>query len=269
MALKIYADTLKAYREGVPKLLDVFDQLRITGSFFFGMGREGTGSAVSKVFGEGKEIVESAPGILRDAHHRGQDCGIYGWNPKEWETRLDKLKDTTLEADIKRAAECFARTTGRRADGFAAPGFRVNYMSLRIEDEVHFRYCSDTLGFYPFRPKLSWKVFDTPQIPSTFPPLEAVLRRASESESRARLSELDGSIQVGLNVLPASAAAAINPHIYGPFCEFLLRSQQEGVKFISLNTAAESVASSALPLCEVVGARAFGMSREMALQSKG
>jgi peptidoglycan/xylan/chitin deacetylase (PgdA/CDA1 family) len=267
LALKIYADTLRAYRDGVPRLLDVLDEFSLTGSFFFGMGREGTGSKVSKILGEGKEIVASAPGILRDASHRGQDCGVYGWNPREWETRLDKLKDTTLEADIKRAIDYFTEATGSRPSGFAAPGFRVNYMSLRVEDEVHFKYCSDTFGFYPFKPRISWKAFDTPQIPSTLPPLDVVLQRASESEARARMKELDGSIEIGLNVLPMNAAAAVNPQILGPFREFLLRSVGEGVRFISLSAVAGKVDASSLSLCEVTDARAFGMSRSVALQT--
>ena len=235
VALKIYTDTLKSYRDGVPRLLDTLDELAIEGSFFFGMGSEGTGSALSKMFGQGKEIVASAPGILRDASRRGQDCGIYGWNPQEWSQRLQKMKDTTVEADIKRAVEYFTRRTGARPNGFAAPGFRVSYFSLRVVDEAHFKYCSDTFGLHPFLPRMSWKTFETLQIPSSLPPLEAVLAKAREPEAKPLLGDLHDSIREGLNVLPMNAAIATLPHIYGPFCEFLLRSVQEGVKFISLN----------------------------------
>jgi hypothetical protein len=267
IALKIYADSLKAYRDGVPRLLDALNELEIEGSFFFGMGSEGTGSIISKAFGEGKEIVASAPGILRDASRRGQDCGIYGWNPQEWQTRLQKLKDTTLEADIKRAVEYFTRRTGCRPNGFAAPGFRVNYISLRIEDDVHFKYCSDTFGFYPFLPKMSWKTFNTPQIPSNIPPIEIVLQKASESEVKLRLEELAVNLLEGLNVLPLNAMVATVSQIFGPFCEFLLRSVQEGAKFIALDTIARNLDASSLPSCEVIGVRAFGMASEVAVQS--
>jgi peptidoglycan/xylan/chitin deacetylase (PgdA/CDA1 family) len=267
IALKIYADSLKAYRDGVPRLLDALNGLAIEGSFFFGMGDEGTGSIVSKALGEGREIVASAPGILRDASRRGQDCGVYGWNPQEWRTRLQKMKDTTLEADIKRAVEYFTRRTGCRPSGFAAPGFRVNYISLRIEDDVHFKYCSDTFGLYPFLPKMSWKTFNTPQIPSNFPPMEIVLQKASGAEAKTRLDELDGNLRDGLNVLPLNAAVATVSQIFGPFCEFLLRSVQEGAKFITLETIARNLDASSLPSCEVVGIRAFGMAGEVAVQS--
>jgi peptidoglycan/xylan/chitin deacetylase (PgdA/CDA1 family) len=267
LALKIYADTMLGYRDGVPRLLDICDELEIEASFFFGMGSENGGSPLSKIMGEGHEIVASAPGILRDAHRRGQDCGVYGWNPMEWRKRLDRIKDTTLESDIKRAIEYFARRTGARPVGFAAPGCRVNYMSLRIQDDMRFKYCSDTFGFYPYLPQLSWKVFSTPQVPATLPPVEINLRRKNESSARELLEELAGSLPDGLSVLPMNAAVLNEQELYSPIYEFLLKLRESGVKFISLRNVAASVDPDTLSECEVVYARAFGMPNEVAIQS--
>jgi hypothetical protein len=267
LSLKIYADTLNGYRDGVPRLLDIFGELGIEASFFFGMGTESTGGAISRIMGESREIVASAPGILRDAFKRGQDCGIYGWNPQEWRNRLEKIKDTTLESDMKRAIEYFARRTGRRPNGFAAPGCRVNYMSLRIQDDMSLRYCSDTFGFYPFLPRLSWKVFVTPQIPSTLPPVEVILKRTSEAEAREGFSELADSIGEGLNVLPLNATVANAGVICPAFYDFLLRMREDGVKFMSLNSVARSIDAELLEPCEIIFAKAFGMSNEVAVQS--
>ncbi|MDR1471583.1 MAG: polysaccharide deacetylase family protein [Synergistaceae bacterium] len=266
LALKIYADTMNAYRDGVPRLLDVLDELKIKASFFFGMGTEGSGSALSKLFKEGREIVASAPGILRDASRRGQDCGVYGWNPQEWQSRLEKLKDTTLESDIKRAIEYFARRTGCRPNGFAAPGCRVNYMSLRIQDDMRFKYCSDTFGFYPYLPKMSWKVFSTPQVPATLPPLEIVLRKLSEADVRSRFGDLAGSLPDGLSVLPMNASVGTIQEIFAPLYEFLLRCIQRDINFMSLGGVVKSLKISSLSSCEVVTATGFGMSREVAVQ---
>ena len=265
-ALKIYADTLNGYREGVPRLLDIFDELGVEASFFFGMGTAGSGGAISKILGEGREIVASAPGILRDASKRGQDCGIYGWNPLEWQARLEKMKDTTMEADIKRAIEYFARRTGRRPNGFAAPGCRVNYMSLMIEDDMRFKYCSEAFGFYPFLPRLSWKVFNTPQIPSTLPPVEVILKKASETAARERFSELHESLQDGLSVMPLNAAVANDDALHAPLREFLSRARDAGVRFMSLNGVARSIDPETLTPCEIVFAKAFGMQNEVATQ---
>ncbi|MDR0654615.1 MAG: polysaccharide deacetylase family protein [Synergistaceae bacterium] len=267
LALKIYADTFYGYRDGVPRLLDICDELGIEASFFFGMGSEDDGSPFSKILGEGQEIVASAPGILRDAHRRGQDCGIYGWNPMEWQRRLDKIKDSTLESDIKRAIEYFARRTGARPDGFAAPGCRVNYMSLRIQDDMLFKYCSDTFGFYPYLPQLSWKVFSTLQVPATLPPVEINLRRKNESSARELLAELSGSLPNGLSVLPMNAAVMNEQELYSPIYEFLLRLRENGVKFMSLRNVAASVDPDTLSECGIVFAKAFGMPNEVAIQS--
>jgi peptidoglycan/xylan/chitin deacetylase (PgdA/CDA1 family) len=267
LALKIYADTMRGYRDGVPRLLDICDEMGIEASFFFGMGSEGGRSPLSKIMGEGREIVASAPGILRDAYRRGQDCGIYGWNPMEWRSRLDRMKDTTLEADIKRAIEYFARRTGARPNGFAAPGCRVNYMSLRIQDDMRFRYCSDTFGFYPYLPQLSWKVFSTPQVPATLPPVEVNLRKKNESSARELMAELADTLPRGLNVLPMNAAALNEPELYSPIYEFLLRALENGVKFMSLGSVAASVDPDTLSECEIIFTRAFGMTNEVATQS--
>jgi undecaprenyl phosphate-alpha-L-ara4FN deformylase len=269
LALKIYTDTLHAYRDGVPRLLDVLNERGIEGSFFFGMGSEGTGSAISKLLGEGRDIVAGAPGIIRDASRRGQDCGVYGWNPIEWQTRLDRMKDTTIDADMRRAVEYFTRRTGIRPNGFAAPGFRVSYISLRIQDDMRFKYCSDTFGFYPFFPKMSWKTFSTPQIPSTIPPIEIVLQRVTEPVARERLAELAAALPEGLSVLPLNAAVATEPSVLTPFREFVVRCVEDGVRFVNLNTVMKSLRAESLPTSEVVMARAFGMPREVALQSPG
>ncbi|MDR1965980.1 MAG: polysaccharide deacetylase family protein [Synergistaceae bacterium] len=267
LSLKIYADTLNGYRDGVPRLLDVFGELDVGASFFFGMGAEGTGSPVSKFLGEGKEIVGSAPGILRDASKRGHDCGIYGWNPQEWRRRLDRLKDTTLESDIKRAMEYFVRRIGRRPSGFAAPGCRVNYISLRIQDDMRFSYCSDTFGFYPFMPQLSWKVFSTPQLPSTLPPMETVLKKTSKAEARVLLAELAEGLPDGLSVLPMNASVANVQELASPLYEFLLRLKDMGVKFMRLDDVAKGIDVTSLPSCEIVFAKAFGVPNEVAVQN--
>lgn len=267
IALKIYIDSIQGYREGVPKLLDIFSELEIEASIFFGMGTEDDGSVISRLFKDDKEIVASAPGIIRDAHRRGHDCGVYGWNPREWRARLEKMKDTTIESDIKRAVEYFARRTGCRPNGFAAPGFRTSYICLRIQDDIRFRYCSDTFGCYPFLPKMSWKTFATPQIPSTVPPLESVLSKQPEASVRARLETLLASLPDGLSVLPMNASAAAAPEIFPAFYEFAARCRNTGVRFITLDRVIKNLSIAALPQCEVTFAKAFDMPRDVALQS--
>ena len=267
VAARIYADSISGYRDGVPRWLDLMNSLGARGSFFFGMGSESTGSAISKLFKTEQNIVAAAPGILRDAYRRGQDCGIYGWNPKEWETRFEKLKDTTIESNIRRAIELFARRAGVRPSGFASPGWRTSYISLRIQDEMRFRYCSDTFGLYPYLPRISWKKFSTVQIPSTLPPLENVLKGLSQGNTSRALTELKGQLREGLNVLPASALLGANAECFAAISEFFRECSEEGVRFLGLDTVAASLDRESLPECDVADMMAEGMDKPVSAQS--
>jgi hypothetical protein len=140
-------------------------------------------------------------------------------------------------------------------------------MSLRIQDDLRFSYCSDTFGFYPYMPQISWKTFSTPQLPSTLPPIEVVLRKSSEGEARSRFMELADSLPDGLSVLPMNAAVINAPGLYAPLYEFLQHLSATGTKFISLNKVAENIDTTSLVPCEIVSVKAFGMPNEVAMQS--
>ena len=252
VALRIFVDTAKAYTDGVPRLLDLMEELGIRGSFFFGMGSESTGSTVSKLFGsDNQDITASAPGILRDTYRRGQDCGICGWNPREWERRFEKLKDTTLESNIKKAIELFARRAGVRPSGFASPGWRTSYMSLRIQDEMRFKYCSDTFGLYPYLPRITWKAFSTVQIPSTLPPMEDVLSELSRQDAELALSALRDQLSGGLNVLPINAILAAGSEYFACISTFLAQCKSDGVRFMGLDKVASNIDRNSLQECDV------------------
>lgn len=265
-ALKVYVDSMIGYREGVPRILDALDECGVHGSFFFGMGTENDGSLMRRFFKDDKEIVASAPGIIRDAFRRGHDCGICGWNPREWQSKLDRLKDTTLEADIKRAINAFYRRTGARPRGFAAPGARANYISLRIQDDVRFMYCSDTFGYYPFLPKISWKTFSTPQVPSTHPPLEVALRNAPEQVVRERLGDLIDSLPDGLAVIPLNASVATERTLADPLRDFISTAVAFDVRFLTLARVIESIDVKRLPKCEIKTCPAFGVTKGVTVQ---
>lgn len=266
-ALKIYVDSALGYREGVPRLLDLLDGLGSRGSFFFGMGTEDDGSMMSRLFREEREIVSGAPGIIRDAYRRGHDCGICGWKPREWVRSLEKLQDTTIESGIRRACEYFFQRTGSRPRGFAAPGHRVSYISLRIEDDIGFDYCSDSFGRYPYMPKINWKTFETPQIPSTLPPIEEVIGKARDVEARRLLGTLRGAFPDGLSVLPLNASLAADPGTADSLCEMLTKCVDEGVRIITLERVISSIDASTIPTCDLVMTRGFGSSRDIAMQS--
>ena len=206
LALKIDVDSHRGYREGVPSLLELFDRRNIIASFFFSMGPDKLPGFWSRLRGETcPTIISSAPGIIRDADRRGHDCGIHAWNPQEWKRDLDRLPVTTLEAILRKAVKNYIERTGHAPHGSAAPGWCVSDMSLRIQDELNVEYGSDTLGFYPFIPKMGRKIFSTPQIPTTLPQLEQVRKQHPALKIEQLASTMIESLQDGLNVLSLRA----------------------------------------------------------------
>ena len=53
LSLKVDVDTLRGYREGVPRMLDLFERLDIRASLFFSFGPDNSGKAIRRIFRKG------------------------------------------------------------------------------------------------------------------------------------------------------------------------------------------------------------------------
>ena len=266
LALKIDVDSQRGYREGVPSLLELFDRWDIRGSFFFSMGPDKLPSFWTRLRGETwPTIISSAPGIIRDADRRGHDCGLHAWNPQEWKQNLDRLPVTTLEAVLRKAVGNYIERTGHAPRGSAAPGWCVSDMSLRIQDELNFEYSSDTLGFHPFIPKMGRKVFLTPQIPTTLPPLEQVRKQHSTLEIDQLANTMVESLQDGLNVLSLRsenegiAQLALMEKI-------LACCKSNEVRILDLFSISKTLQKNTLPVCEIDFHNVGHFQHEIAVQ---
>jgi hypothetical protein len=80
--------------------------------------------------------------------------------------------------------------------------------------------------------------------------------------------DLSQSLPDGLSVLPMNAAVVNETEHYAPVYEFLLRARDDGVKFMSLYSAAVSIDPRSLRGCEVITSKAFGMTNEVASQGE-
>lgn len=202
LALKIDVDTLKGYREGLPRLLDVLKRREIRASIFFSMGPDNSGKALRRIFRRGfvskmlrtrapstyglrtllygtllpaPMIVESRPDLLRRAVDEGHDCGIHAWDHVLWQDRLTGLSREAVREQFGRAMELFERVAGRTPACCAAPGWQTTPDALAVQDELGFDYCSDVRGAGPagpFLPRMEGTTFRTPQIPTTLPTLD-------------------------------------------------------------------------------------------------
>lgn len=262
LAIKVDIDTLRGYREGLPRLLELFKEHGVRASIFFSMGPDNSGKALRRVFRKGfiskmlrtkapstyglktlfygtllpaPQIVASEPDLLRRAVDEGHDCGIHAWDHVYWQDNLPRLSREAIRGQLDRAMELFERISGRRADCCAAPGWQVTPQSLAVQDELGFVYCSDVRGYGPFIPSMGGTVFRTPQVPSTLPTLDEVLGRDGWTAENVNDHYLS-LMRPGLNVHTVHTEME-GGAMSGVFGALLGRCRTEGLGFTTLREA--------------------------------
>lgn len=197
LVLKTDVDTLRGYREGVPRLLEIFRARKLRASFFFSFGPDNSGKAIRRIFKKGflqkmrrtkaasayglrtllygtllpaPKIVESEPSVFIRAVEEGHDCGIHSWDHVHWHDNLSKMSEEQIRGEFRKAMELFERYARRTAKSCAAPGWQVTPASLAVQDELGFDYCSDVRGSgYAFRPRMGGRTFKRSKSPQRFP----------------------------------------------------------------------------------------------------
>lgn len=203
IALKVDCDTALGTRNGVPRLLRLFDKHKIRATFFFSLGPDRSGRAAFRVFfrrGFLKKMLRSrapslypirtmlsgtllpAPEIGRFAREQirsvaaaGHEAGVHAWDHVSWHDRLDGWDRERIAAEYARAMESFSSIFGRPAAASACAGWAVSEAYLAVRETYPLLYTSDTRGGTPFRPLFDGVVSKIPEIPSTLPTLDEML----------------------------------------------------------------------------------------------
>jgi peptidoglycan/xylan/chitin deacetylase (PgdA/CDA1 family) len=117
-----------------------------------------------------------------------------------WHDSHTRLSHAEVHDELSRAKQLFHDVLGRRPEGFAAPGWQCTATSLRVVDELGFRYRSDTGGRHPYRPSADGYLSSIPEIPTTLPTLDEVIGVAGRTTEQLT-SAYDAWIDPkGLNV---------------------------------------------------------------------
>ncbi|NLM70491.1 MAG: 4-deoxy-4-formamido-L-arabinose-phosphoundecaprenol deformylase [Synergistaceae bacterium] len=293
MVIKTDVDTLKGYREGVPRLLEIFRARKMRASLFFSFGPDNSGKAIRRVFKKGfiqkmrrtkapstyglrtmlygtllpaPKIVQSEPSVFIRAIHEGHDCGIHCWDHVDWHDNLHNMEEHEIRAAFGKAMELFEHHAGRPAKSCAAPGWQATPASLSVQDELGFEYCSDARGpGGPFRPRMEGREFKTLQIPTTLPTLDELMGTIPAERINDRYMEL---IRPGLNVhtihaeMEGQSQSAL-------FEDLLERCAKSGATFRTLDDVAleTTVSGTEIPVCEVKPGEIPGRWGTVAVQS--
>lgn len=174
-------DSLADIEVGVPKLLELAEELDVRFTFFVNMGKSfnwSTFSTQQSAPGDRNKTVRhmstvtklglwrtirtvvSNPNIglshsklLFKVLDKGHELGLHGgMDHPNWQWNLDNLSKVEIDELLKPAYDHFVQFFGK-PKGFASPGFRYNNFVLELMDDYGFEYASDMQGERPFVPE--------------------------------------------------------------------------------------------------------------------
>jgi undecaprenyl phosphate-alpha-L-ara4FN deformylase len=295
VALKIDVDTYRGTREGALRLADLLERLGIRATFLFSLGPDHTGRAIRRAFRRGflgkvkrTSVVEHyglktllygvllpGPHIgrtcgaqMRDIAGRGFEVGVHTWDHVRWQDGVARASEAWTRRELTLAREQFMEVFGRAPLVHGAAGWQMNRYVPALQQELGFRYASDTRGRGPFLPLLEHAVGTVPQLPTTLPTLDELVGRA----------DLNGTDPV--DHLLALTADASREHVFTLHAELeggkyldsferLLRAwQQRGVQLTDLANYVTTLDVRSLPHCGIVTGTVAGRSGTLALQSQ-
>jgi peptidoglycan/xylan/chitin deacetylase (PgdA/CDA1 family) len=201
LGLRIDVCTYEGLRTGVPNLLRVLARFGVTASFFVALGPDRSGRAAFRLLRPGflaklrrtravrvygwrtvlsgtllpARYARDLSDILRMIPSAGHELAVHGYDHRRWQDRLPLMRESAIRREMNQAVAVYERVTGRRPQGFGAPGWQCNAVSLRLLDEMGFAYASDTRGRCPFHPTVGGLRLRTLQIPTTLPTLDEIL----------------------------------------------------------------------------------------------
>jgi undecaprenyl phosphate-alpha-L-ara4FN deformylase len=295
IALKIDVDTLRGTREGVPRLAELLERVDARATFLFSLGPDHTGRAIKRVFRRGflgkvkrtsvlehyglktllygvllpgPHIGRRCRGIMQDIARRGFEVGVHTWDHIRWQDGVARASEPWTRRELGLACEEFAQVFGRRPQVHGAAGWQMNRYVPALEEELGFRYASDTRGSGPFLPAVDGSAAAVPQLPTTLPTLDELIGR----------SDLPGTDPVE-HLLTLTANAPQRDHVFtlhaeleggayaGGFERLLRAWQSRGIRLIDLATYASQLDPASLPRCNIVAGEVPGRSGTLALQS--
>jgi peptidoglycan/xylan/chitin deacetylase (PgdA/CDA1 family) len=296
IALKIDVDTFRGTREGVPRLAHVLTQIGAGATFLFSVGPDHTGRAIKRVFRPGfmgkvkrTSVLEHYGlktlmyGVLLPGPHIGRRCrsfmqniasagfevGVHTYDHIKWQDGVARASEPWTRRELTLALDEFVRIFGRQPAVHGAAGWQVNASVPALEQQLGFRYASDTRGVCPFIPVVDGAEVAVPQLPTTLPTLDELIGRP----------DLEGVDPVD-HLLALTAEDAQRDHVFTLHAELeggaylhsferLLRTwRARGVNLTDLATYAGTLDINKLPRRGIVEGSVPGRSGVLALQAQ-
>ncbi len=260
LGIRVDVDTHEGMRDGVPRLLEIFDRAGVRATFYFAMGPDRSGRAIfqalrpgflakmrrtgaARVYGwrtvlsgtllPSRPVATAFPEIARRAKAEGHETGVHAWDHRSWQDRLLRFSDRRVEDELLRGRAAYREIFGEQPSTFAAPAWFTDERALLVQETFGLSFASDCRGTEPFLPVVRGKSLATPQVPSTLPTLDEALGATHENAGAFFRSMAEEAARGGWPVLTVHAELEGGP--YAPqFEEFLGGCRTRGLAPVAL-----------------------------------
>jgi undecaprenyl phosphate-alpha-L-ara4FN deformylase len=289
IALKVDVDTLRGTREGVPRLLELFDRHGLRATFLFSLGPDHTGWALRRVFRRGfvgkvsrtsvvkhyglrtlmygvllpaPDIGRAAAQTMREAFRRGHECGIHAWDHVVWHDSVRDRDAAWTRRQMGLAWQRFGDIFGRPPSTHGAAGWQTNAAALQQLDAWGLAWASDGRGSGPYRPTVDGCALAHVQLPTTLPTFDELIGVEGTTEVNVGKALLDRTETDRDQVF--TLHAELEGGLLAPAFESLLAGwQSQGHSLTSLACLHAAIVGDSLPTRPLRWATVPGRSGEL------
>ena len=294
LAFKIDVDTDRGTRLGVPNLVADLRAAGYAGTFFFSLGPDNTGRAITRVFRPGflkkvgrtnvvgmygvrtllngtllpaPHVARRNRAVLQSVPAAGFEIGIHCHDHYRWQDHVLTMTPGEVQAELTAARREFRDVFSTEAVCAAAPGWQANATSREVYDRAGLLYGSDSRGAYPYFPRIDGRTFSVLEIPTTLPTLDELMGRPEYPDHRIvpHLLSLLSHDHLNVFTLHAEIEGMKKQAI---FTEFISALRARRVEVVSLaQTARDCLAQrDTIPVCALDLAAVDGRSGLLAVQ---
>ncbi|HOP17618.1 MAG: deacylase [Gammaproteobacteria bacterium] len=284
VALRVEIGSLRGLREGVPNLMRLFSEFQVRATFLFPLGcdyagrsplsawrarrRQGLAALAYGTLLAAPELGREGAALISAARDNGHEVGLFGLSPQQWAHRLAHADTDWIHQQCADLWSAYLDIGGVAPAALATPDWQVHPALLGELSPARYRFSSMTRGRLPYYPVLQGVRSAVPEIPTTLPTVDEMLRQPGVTAGNVH----EFLYAESRHLLPAGHVYAASAEREGiemlPLMEKLLvmwKGQDGSVR--ALGDAIREIDLSTLPHHQVGWGKVDGSDRHMAMQS--
>jgi peptidoglycan/xylan/chitin deacetylase (PgdA/CDA1 family) len=293
LALKVDVDTLRGTREGVPALVNALKAANADATFLFSLGPDHTGRALRRIFRPGffaktsrtsvlehyglktvmygtllpgPDIGRRAGDQMRTVRDAGFEVGVHCFDHTTWQDFVTRRDEAWTRRQMQLAVERFHEVFGVSPQVHGAAGWQMNESAYALEEQLGFRYASDTRGATPYVPLISQRRSNCPQLPTTLPTLDELIGLDGNTPDNVHETLLSHTRQLSAHHVYTLHAELEGMKLMPVFQRLLAGWRAQGYELVSMRTLLDSLDLPNLPALRLQTGSVPGRSGTLAVQ---